>query len=64
MTAINAQLVPVMIYKGEPGTDELFRQYNIGGTPITIITDGTGHVLNYAVGGIGKTEFLELIGDL
>jgi protein disulfide-isomerase len=63
MTMINAQLVPVMIDADAPQADELFSRYNIGGTPITIITDSLGNVLNYAVGGIGKSEFLELIGN-
>lgn len=61
MKTINAQLVPAMIYQGDPGADALFRRYNVGVTPITIVTDGMGNVLNYAVGGIGKAEFLELI---
>ena len=63
MRTINATLVPVMIYQDDPGGDELFKKYNIGGTPITIVTDAMGNVRNYAVGGIGKSEFLELISD-
>ncbi len=62
--AINAQVVPVMIYADSPGADELFRQYNIGGTPITIFTDNSGQVLDYAVGGIGKPEFMDMLGKL
>lgn len=64
MTAINAQLVPVMIYAGEPGADEAFSQYNVQGTPITIFTDPQGTVLDYAVGGIGKAEFMEMLENL
>lgn len=63
MTAINAQVVPVMIYAGAPGADEAFSQYNVEGTPITIFTDPQGTVLNYAVGGIGKAEFMEMLGN-
>ena len=63
MRAINAKLVPVMIYRDEPGGDELFKRYNIEGTPITMVTDAMGNVRNYTVGGIGKSEFLELISD-
>lgn len=64
MTAINAQVVPLMIYADDPGADEVFSQYNVGGTPITIFTDPNGSVLDYAVGGIGKTEFLEMLENL
>ena len=63
MGVINKKLVPVMIYADDPGGEELFKRYNIGGTPITIVTDAEGNVKNYAVGGIGKAEFLELIGE-
>ncbi|MEZ4651762.1 MAG: thioredoxin family protein [Candidatus Eisenbacteria bacterium] len=59
--ALNARFVPVMVYEGEPGGDEAFRHYNVGGTPITIFTDSEGHVLDYAVGRIGKAEFLEML---
>lgn len=62
MTAINAQVVPVMIYAHDPGTDEVFSQYHVGGTPTTIFTDPQGNVLDYAVGRMGKTEFLEMLG--
>lgn len=64
MTAINAQVVPVMIYAGEPGADEAFSQYKVGGTPLTIFTDSQGNVLDYAVGGIGKAEFMEMLENL
>jgi len=61
MKAINAKLVPIMLYQNEPGNEELFTKYNVQGTPITIVTDATGNVLTYAVGRLSKTEFLELI---
>lgn len=64
MTAINAQVVPVMIHADDPGADEVFSQYKVGGTPITIFTDPQGNVLDYAVGRIGKTEFLEMLENL
>ena len=59
--AINAAAVPVMIYEGDPGGDEAFRKYRVGGTPVTILTDSHGTVLDYAVGRIGKAEFMELL---
>jgi len=36
-------------------------RYNVGGTPITIVTDPNGNALQWRVGGIGKSEFLELL---
>jgi thioredoxin 1 len=64
MKVLNAQFVPVMIYQGDPGGDEAFQKYNIRGTPITIFTDAQENVLDYAVGGIGKSEFLDLVASL
>lgn len=64
MKAINAQVVPVMVYAGDPGADEAFSRYNVQGTPITIFTDSEGTVLDYAVGRIGKTALLEMLGKL
>ena len=61
MTKINANVIPVMIYEGEPGANEAFKQYNVKGTPITILTDSQGEVIDYAVGGIDKAEFLKLL---
>jgi thioredoxin 1 len=62
--AINESVVPVMVYAGDPGGDQAFRQYNVGTTPITIFTDSEGSVLDYAVGGIGKAEFMAMLGNL
>jgi len=62
--AINAQVVPVMVYADSPGGEEAFSQYNVEGTPITIFTDPQGTVLDYAVGGIGKDAFMEMLGNL
>ncbi|WP_297093439.1 thioredoxin fold domain-containing protein [uncultured Draconibacterium sp.] len=64
MKAINSQLVPVMIDVDDPKSKEVLEQYNVGGTPITIFTDSKGKVLDYAVGKIGKTKFLEMLEKL
>lgn len=64
MTAINAQVVPVMIHADDPGGQELFSQYKIGGTPVTIFTDPKGNVIDYAVGKIGKMAFREMLENL
>ncbi|WP_319482675.1 thioredoxin fold domain-containing protein [uncultured Draconibacterium sp.] len=64
MKAINSQLIPVMINVDDPKAEELVNQYKIGGTPITIFTDSQGKVLDYAVGKIGKSKFLEMLENL
>jgi len=64
MTMINETVVPVMVYAGEPGGDQAFSDYKVGVTPVTIFTDSQGSVLDYAVGGIGKAEFMEMLGNL
>ena len=64
MKTINSQVVPVIISVDDPNAEELVKQYNIGTTPITIFTDSQGEVLNYAVGKIGKTKFLEMLENL
>ena len=64
MKAINSHVVPVMIDVDDPNAADLLKQYNVGGTPITIFTDPQGNVLDYAVGKIGKTKFLEMLENL
>ena len=64
MKAINSQVVPVMIDVDDPNAEELLRHYKVGGTPIIIFTDPQGKVLDYAVGKIGKTKFLEMLENL
>ena len=64
MKAINSQLIPVMINVDDPKAKELVKQYKIGGIPITIFTDYQGKVIDYAVGKIGKSKFLEMLENL
>ncbi|WP_319500619.1 thioredoxin fold domain-containing protein [uncultured Draconibacterium sp.] len=64
MKAINSQLIPVMINVDDPKAEELVKHYKIGGTPITVFTDPKGKVLDYAVGKIGKSKFLEMLENL
>ena len=61
-TSVNAALIPVTIDVDVPAAAALLRRYNVGSTPITIITDSQGSVLQQKEGAIGKAEFLELIG--
>ncbi|MBX3746227.1 MAG: thioredoxin family protein [Verrucomicrobiae bacterium] len=64
MTAINAQVIPVMIHADDPGAEEAFSRYHVGGTPVTIFTDPQGNVIDYAVGRIGRGRFLEMLDNL
>lgn len=64
MKAINSQIVPVMINVDDPNSEELLMHYKVGSTPTTIFTDPQGKVLDYAVGKIGKTTFLEMLENL
>jgi protein disulfide-isomerase len=60
---INSQFTPVMMDIDHPNTKELVKYYKVGATPTTIILDSQGEVLDYAVGKIGKTKFLEMISN-
>jgi protein disulfide-isomerase len=62
--AMNAQVVPVMVYSGAPGADEVFSQYETRGTPVRMFTDSQGKVLDCAVGKIGKAAFLGMLEKL
>ena len=55
---------PVMIDVDDPNAAETLSRYRVGATPITIITDPQGKVLERVEGGTGKTDFLELLGKL
>jgi thioredoxin 1 len=64
MKAINSEIVPIMIDVDDPNVQEIVQRYDAGITPITIFTDHQGEVLDYAVGKIGKTQFLEMLENL
>ena len=58
---VNAQFIPVAVYVDDPENAALMAQYNIVGPPVTIVTDSEGNALRWRAGGMGKTEFLELL---
>jgi protein disulfide-isomerase len=58
---VNAGFIPVMMYVDDPASATAIERYPIGGTPTTIITDAEGNVLEQATGGIGKSDFLQLL---
>ncbi|QEG37131.1 thioredoxin family protein [Bythopirellula goksoeyrii] len=60
-TSVNAQFIPVAIDVDNPDTAAVLSRYNVGGAPVTIITDPQGNALRWRAGGIGKSEFLELL---
>lgn len=64
MRAINAAVVPVMLDEGDPDAAAVFTQYDVRGTPVTVFTNPDGSVIDYAVGGIGKDAFLEMMAGL
>ncbi len=61
MNTVNAAFIPVTIDVDDPDNATVLVRYNVGGTPITIVTDPNGNALQWRVGGIGKSEFLELL---
>jgi len=60
-TSVHSQFIPVAIDVNDPENEQTLNRYNVGGAPVTIITDAEGNALRWRVGGIGKTEFLELL---
>jgi len=58
---VNARFVPVMIDVDDPKVAAVRNRYRVGATPVTIITDPKGNVLQYAQGGIDKSQFLALL---
>ena len=60
-TLVNSQFIPVAIDVDNPDDAALLTRYNVGGAPVTIIADPQGNALRWRVGGISKSEFLELL---
>ena len=61
MKAIDAKVVPVEINIDDQNAEALVKQYNIGATPTTIFIDTNGKVIDYEVGKVDKTKFLEML---
>ena len=60
---VNSEFIPVTIDVDDPDNAAILVRYNVGGTPITIVTDPNGNALQWRLGGISKSEFLELLGQ-
>lgn len=61
---MDTNVISVEINIDDPNAETLVKQYNIGATPTTIFMSPEGKVINYAVGKVGKTKFLEMIVNL
>ena len=61
MTVVNSQFIPVAIDVGDPNYAAVMARYSVSGAPVTIVTDPQGNVLDWRTGGVGKSEFLELL---
>ncbi len=63
-SAVNSKIIPVMIDVDDPKSKELVERYNAGVTPITLFIDKNGDVLDYAVGKMEKSAFMEMLKDI
>jgi len=61
---VKAGFTPVMIDLDDPNAAATVSGYRVVATPTTIITDAQGNVLKRVEGGMGKAEFLDLLGKL
>jgi thioredoxin 1 len=60
---VNKSFIPVTIDVDDPDAVKTRSRYSVGVTPSTIITDSNGIVLQHKVGGVGKADFLEMLGS-
>ena len=61
-TSVNAKFIPVALDVDDPDNAAVLARYNVVvGAPVTIISDPQGNALRWRVGGIGKTEFIQLL---
>ena len=59
---LNIEVIVVIIeFIDDPNSKALVKQYNIGATPTTIFINPEGKVIDYAVGKVEKTKFLEML---
>jgi len=55
------KVVSLEIDIDNPTNQELVKQYNIGATPTTLFINPEGKVIDYAVGKVDKSKFLEML---
>jgi thioredoxin 1 len=63
-SAVNSKVVPVMIDVDDPKSKGIVDRYKAGITPITLFIDSKGDVLDYAVGKMEKSAFMEMLNDI
>ncbi len=61
MELVNAKFIPVAIDVGDPENAEIMSSYKIAGSPVTVVCESQGKVVDWRTGGISKPEFLELL---
>ena len=61
--SVNKSFIPVTIDVDDSESAAVRSRYSVGVTPSTIITDSNGIVLQHKVGGLSKTDFLEMLGS-
>ncbi|BAO77341.1 thioredoxin family protein [Winogradskyella sp. PG-2] len=59
--AMDSKIVSLEIDIDIINNQELVKQYNIGATPTTIFINPQGDVIDYAVGKVEKSKFLEML---
>tara|TARA_R110001606_G_scaffold398527_1_gene577805 strand:+ start:46 stop:525 length:480 start_codon:yes stop_codon:yes gene_type:complete len=62
--AMDEKIISLEINIDDPNSQALVKQYNIGATPTTIFINPSGKVIDYAVGKVDKSKFLEMIKSL
>lgn len=61
-SVVNAGFTPILIDAGDPGASaEALERYKVHATPVTIIADAHGNVLERVPGAMTKPEFLALL---
>ena len=60
-TEVNERFIPVMLYADDPNATDVFNRYSVNGTPVTVITDSQGNVLDWVSGNVAKEDFLKFI---
>lgn len=58
---VNAHFTAVIVDVDDPQAAETIRRYQVGATPVTIVVDQDGNVLERADGRIDKEAFLEML---
>lgn len=61
---VNESMIPVTIDVEDPDAAPAIEQYRVGSTPLTVVTDSEGNVVQWNRGGMSKAEFLDWLNPL